>query len=104
MVKTPNLGHPLNLYLRYKDFTHEIGFTEMSLRQVLLISGFSEVEIKPWQTVYVDTHHLNYLFRLGVNKLAQWFITKFYHIQGFVSPTILSPLILGVAKKVDSDL
>lgn len=38
-ARTPNLGHPLAIYSRYKDFTHEIGFTDKSLYQVLWVAG-----------------------------------------------------------------
>lgn len=44
-VKTLNMGNAGALYLRYADFTHEVGFTETSLRQVLLAAGFADVRI-----------------------------------------------------------
>ena len=30
---------------RYNDFTHTMGFTESSLKQLLLLAGFNEIEI-----------------------------------------------------------
>jgi SAM-dependent methyltransferase len=43
LLETPNMGDPLNgLYYRYDDFTHEVGFTEESLRYVFKQAGFSE--------------------------------------------------------------
>jgi hypothetical protein len=39
------MGDPFNgVYARYGDFTHEVGFTEESLRYVLLQAGFGEIE------------------------------------------------------------
>lgn len=44
MLEVPNMGDPLNgTYYRYGDFTHEVGFTEESMRYVLLQAGFGEV-------------------------------------------------------------
>jgi 2-polyprenyl-3-methyl-5-hydroxy-6-metoxy-1,4-benzoquinol methylase len=43
LIEVPNMGDPLNgLYFRYSDFTHEVGFTEESLRYVLTQSGFGD--------------------------------------------------------------
>jgi 2-polyprenyl-3-methyl-5-hydroxy-6-metoxy-1,4-benzoquinol methylase len=42
-IKTENMGNPFNLNTRYKDFTHETGFTEHSLYQVLYVAGFRKI-------------------------------------------------------------
>ena len=47
IIKVPNMRNPFNLAARYIDFTHEVGFTENSLYQVLTAAGFSNVEIEP---------------------------------------------------------
>jgi len=44
-VKTDNLGNPFNLRARYMDFTHEVGFTEHSLYQVLYVAGFRKIRV-----------------------------------------------------------
>jgi len=45
MIEVPNMGDPFNgVYARYADFTHEVGFTEESLRYVLEQSGFGSIE------------------------------------------------------------
>lgn len=46
LVKTLNLASIGGLYLSCSDFTHTGGFTERSLRQVLVASGFSEVDMR----------------------------------------------------------
>ena len=44
LIEVPNMGDPLNgLFYRYDDFTHEVGFTETSLRYVLGKAGFGQV-------------------------------------------------------------
>ncbi len=37
------MGNPFNLNTRYKDFTHETGFTDYSLFQVLYVAGFRKI-------------------------------------------------------------
>ena len=48
LVEVPNTGSPiLGSQGRYSDFTHETGFTPQSLKEVLLLCGFSNVEAFP---------------------------------------------------------
>jgi 2-polyprenyl-3-methyl-5-hydroxy-6-metoxy-1,4-benzoquinol methylase len=42
IAKTGNIENPLNLGLYLRDFTHEVGFTKSSLRQVLIMCGFDQ--------------------------------------------------------------
>ena len=48
VIKTNNLAAITGSRMRYSDFTHEVGLTEYSLRQILLAAGFNSVEIKPF--------------------------------------------------------
>ena len=50
MAKVENMASLTAISKRYDDFTHEIGFTEHSLSQVLTIAGFDEVRIRPFRT------------------------------------------------------
>jgi hypothetical protein len=45
IVETGNLARPAGMFVRYIDFTHESGFTENSLRQILRAIGFSDIVI-----------------------------------------------------------
>ncbi|MEK7555437.1 MAG: class I SAM-dependent methyltransferase [Patescibacteria group bacterium] len=45
IIQTPNAESPFSGRLRYGDFTHEISFTESSVRQALLVSGFKNVVV-----------------------------------------------------------
>lgn len=45
LVKTLNMGNVGGIYMRYNDFTHRVGFTETSIRQVLVAAGFSGIEV-----------------------------------------------------------
>lgn len=50
VAKTGNMANPFNLRLRYIDITHEIGYNEISLFQILKISNFSEINIYPMRS------------------------------------------------------
>lgn len=45
LARLPNMGSFLAVMLRYDDFTHRIGFTENSLRQVFSLAGFQREEV-----------------------------------------------------------
>lgn len=91
IMKTPNLGNPFTLFLRYKDFTHATGFTETSFYQVFWTSGFRDIDILPLRQRGI----LNNLFC----SVFQFILRKLFWYQGFTAPKILSPLIIGVVKK-----
>lgn len=44
ILKTDNLGCITGTFNRYFDFTHEVGFVEPSLRQVLRLAGFTRIQ------------------------------------------------------------
>lgn len=45
IIKTANLKSRWGASVRFMDFTHTIGFTEESLKQVLYLSGFKKINI-----------------------------------------------------------
>lgn len=48
IIEVPNAGSPLfGAHNRYSEFTHEVGFTSVSLREVLYVSGFRKVQVSP---------------------------------------------------------
>lgn len=47
IVITPNLANPFSLALFHGDFTHEVGFTEKSMAEVLKAGGFTSYKILP---------------------------------------------------------
>lgn len=97
LMKTPNLGNPFAVYLRYKDFTHEAGLSDKSLYQVLWMAGFRDIQILPYKTYFNSTikHFIEFK-----SVQVMWFImTKLFQIQGFTAPKILTPLLLGAARK-----
>lgn len=53
IMKSPNADGPFAGRYRYWDITHEIAFTLTSIRQLLLIFGFKEVQVYPvWPVIH----------------------------------------------------
>lgn len=44
IIHAPNAESPFGMRVRYGDLTHELAFTRVSIAQLLLSSGFSEVQ------------------------------------------------------------
>jgi hypothetical protein len=70
-VLVPNMGDPLNgLYYRYSDFTHEVGFTEESLRYVLEQAGFTSIEfLEPVRATRAPVRALQRLAQAALHSL-----------------------------------
>ncbi len=92
-LRVPNMGNPLALRLRYVDFTHNVGFTEKSLRQVLWLGGFRNIQMLPWKL----TGFMNRV----VSGAIFFCLRKLMWYQGMVASQILTPNLICVAKKDD---
>lgn len=97
VVKVPNAANVFGLVARYLDFTHEIAFTETSLRQVLLAAGYSDVKVTG----------LPVRFALRPKRIAYWTANRLYmtlHRAAYVAavgsdaPTILTKLLVASAQ------
>lgn len=97
LIKVPNVAHPLlGASSRYLDITHELGFTENSLEQVLLMAGFADVRVFG-PDIYVTTNPLvNVTARATAGLLDRLFsfLFKFY---GRTETTIFRKNIVAVA-------
>jgi 2-polyprenyl-3-methyl-5-hydroxy-6-metoxy-1,4-benzoquinol methylase len=89
-LRIPNMSNPFSIQMRYRDFTHECGFTEKSIYQVLYIAGFRDILINASWTdkKSIKSHIRKLLFR----KL-------FWFLGGCNAPEILSSLLIVIAKK-----
>lgn len=47
ILQVPNLASPFGGAIFFGDLTHHTGFTETSIRQLLGLTGFSQVEVRP---------------------------------------------------------
>lgn len=99
IVEVPNMANPLiGLNIRYADFTHEVGFTNVSLMQVLQKAGFTKISIHPSEVPTVS------LFRLAqhyLQKMVNFMLTVLINIYLPKQSQILSPSIFAVAIKSD---
>lgn len=97
IVEVPNMGDPLTgLNTRYADFTHEVGFTELSLSFVLSAAGFSNVAIRSNKAIPDRWFRsLQELFRTGL-RLTYNVIQR---AAGVRASRIITPTIYAVAIK-----
>jgi len=98
LIKTPNMSNPyISLTSRYSDFTHTIGFTEISLKQVLNAVGFSEVNIVGTD-IYVFNPLVNVLAGV-ISKLVclRLYLTSYLFGRKYVK--IFQKNLLAIARK-----
>ena len=98
IVVVPNMASIIGASLRYRDFTHECGFTETSLNQVLWLAGFREVELlsMPPKT---SPSTWKQAFRSPMQKIAHGLLGLAYRCEGYYPPKVLTPGLKAVAKK-----
>jgi len=85
VVNVPQVSGFTSLYCRYVDFTHQIIFSEMSLRQVLLLAGFEHIRFirEKWPFKLTPRHLCYRLLRwlwFSLLKLI-YFIEQPYEIR-----------------------
>jgi SAM-dependent methyltransferase len=96
VLRVPNMSNPFSLDSRYKDFTHETGFTEKSLYQLLWDEGFREILITS-STIRIASlkNRVRYLLVAGYQKLIRFL----YYIQDFSVPEHLGKNLIVICRK-----
>lgn len=97
IIQVPNLQAPDGQLHRYNDFTHEVGYVEHSLRQVLVTAGLKEVEFFGFEDSV--TNVLRERIRRILRSLYWLYVYWCRKINGNLSPRILNPVLFAVAKK-----
>ena len=93
LLRIPNMSNPFSIQMRYRDFTHECGFTEKSIYQVLHLAGFRDIQIN---ASWTDKKAIkSYIRKIVLRKL-------FWFLGGCNAPEILSCLLIVIAKKSDA--
>lgn len=77
---------------RYGDLTHEIGFTELSLRQTLMVSGYNKIEAR-------NFHGVGKPLLRFIRKSVLFMFEKFVQVLGYDKQTVHTPSILVIANK-----
>ena len=100
ICRVPNLSNIFGVYLLYNDFTHEIGFTEYSLRQTLELSGFKNINVfgnftrvnSLWKRIIFNTLRKAFFFVIKM-------IFAYIYMPGSQQPKIFTAFLIAVAKK-----
>lgn len=93
LIKTLNASSLIGFYGRYMDITHELAFSEETLRQVLLCAGFSQVQFAEGLK-----HGVKERIRYGLKRTLYWGIYRL--IEGRPVPKVVDLDITVVGCKL----
>lgn len=96
IIKTPNAEGLFGSRLRYADFTHEIAFTESSLREILSLAGFTLAGVREAGPV---VHGFLSFIRFVLWMLVRWKIQFLSLIETGTRPRVLTQNIIAIARK-----
>ena len=97
IVQVPNMQAPDSQLHRYNCFTHEVGYIEHSLRQVLQVAGFSTIAFGGFEDSV--SHSVRGRARLVLRRLL-WSLVRFLRrVNGNLNPAILHPVFYALAVK-----
>lgn len=77
---------------RYGDITHELGFSILSLKQLLMLAGFKSITVKNFYGV--GNFSLNIL-----RKIARFGFELFIQLLGYDKQEIYTPSLIAIVKK-----
>lgn len=98
IVQTVNMANLSCSYNRYIDFTHEVGFTERSLTDILRVADFSRIAVYGQKVPF--RFSIKRIFWIFLRKIWFLILRITYLIEcGVDSPKIFSTFIIGVAEK-----
>ncbi len=97
IIQTPNLQAPDGYLHRYNDFTHEVGFTEQSLKQVLTTAGLNDVSFFGFE-ILVKNSPLMLVARAVRYVYWQW-VTLRRMLNTNLYPRVLNPVFYAVVRK-----
>jgi 2-polyprenyl-3-methyl-5-hydroxy-6-metoxy-1,4-benzoquinol methylase len=96
IIQTPNSAGIFGSRYRYHDFSHEVSFTENSLRQIMLISNFSIVGFYETKPV---AHGFKSLIRVILWELSRAMIKFLLLIETGSAENVLTQNIIAVGYK-----
>lgn len=97
IVQVPNMQAVDSQLHRFNDFTHESGFTENSLNQVLSSINFLDIEFNGFEeNVFGGIRG----FKRDIFRNLIWKYTRFKRrMTGNINPEIMHPVFFAIAKK-----
>lgn len=96
IIKTNNSANILGSQMRDNDFTHEVGFTEFSLTQVLLMTGYTNIQPSAMQYPKAG---IKRAIRLLLRRILHSIYRFIYYIEFHEVPNVVSHLIIVTGKK-----
>lgn len=102
IIQVPNMQAPDAQLHRYNDFTHEIGFTENSLKQLLLVSGFKKFTFYGFDETFprdVLGKSLKQFAMIILRRLYWKYVRFIRKVNGNLNPEILNPVLFAVVTK-----
>lgn len=97
IIQTPNLQAPDGQLHRYNDFTHEFGYTEPSLKQVLVAAGFSIFTFHGFE-ILVKRHPL--MLAARIVRFVYWkLVTLLRMLNTNLYPNILHPVFFAAVRR-----
>ncbi len=98
IINTVNAACIIGNYNEHKDFTHETGFTELTLQQVLNLASFSgEITILP--SKYYRITNFKRIIHMAANKTLHLLWRLIFYLEYSKIPKIVTDRIIAVAKK-----
>jgi SAM-dependent methyltransferase len=96
IVQVPNMQSVTANIFRYDDFTHEMGYTERSLTQMLKICGFSSIRCYGFE--WFDKSFISKIKSI-IRTVFWFFVKKMRKINGTMPHKIMHPVFFAVAEK-----
>lgn len=90
----PNMENPFAGYLRWYDLTHATGFTRHSLGMALRLSGFTDIQVLPFEHV---TGSVKWRIRKAVRRIVHRFLRSMFQYDSDTVPFVKR--IFAVARK-----
>lgn len=100
IITTGNMACATGLFLRYMDFTHETGFTETSLKQVLTLAGFTDIKYEPDEIRLKSLNPIKILAYIA-KRLYRTGLKTVYYMEraGVYRPQILANSLKVIGQK-----
>jgi len=99
VIVVPNASNPLGLVERYGDLQHTNSFTEMSLRDLIRISGIKNYDFKI-SGFSIPPYSLVNIIRIVLQKAIHLFLTFLLILNGGVFCKTMTPNITLIIKKL----
>ncbi len=97
IIRVPNMSNPLAAHSRYIDMTHELGFTERSLFQLLFTGGFRDISFQGALRIMRKTWR-SHARRLFLKVYYAW-VRFLYYVQDFSVPRVLDHDLIAFCRK-----